>query len=845
MNLDEILERFNSKPEAEKAEIKKIVEKAREGLKWIPNPGPQTEAYFSKADVLLYGGAGGGGKTDLEIGLAINNHKRSLIMRRKYTDLSFITDRTIQILGNRKGFNGSAPPKFNLPGGGLIEYGAANNAGDELDWMGRPHDLLCLEKGTKILLPNGNYCQIEDLKIGDLVQTLEGPKPVERIFDKGVDEALLATAYCDKVPLFQQVQGLTHSLLTTEGWASHDNETGTPPFLNDGPLSTLSHAAYTGGLLFQSLFQEFWRLLFQRHSDRKRILKYFRSFYRLSRWGFFFFLSSILRGTGYGSFEHRLAIFERQLLKCVLREHQELDLYPTSPLLVNELDAHGVYDVPIKTSLEDYQDGYLFSSRQDDEHAHLGLKDGLFYLPQLNDAGQQNPTCFADDVLDKIQKHIVHKESYAHPYTKERRPIDIDFASLSLSFAPVGKRHLYDITVKDVNHYISYNGFVNKNCIDEATHFAGSQIRALMGWVRSTDPEQRVRVVLGSNPPLSDEGLWVFGMFAPWLDPEYPDPAEDGELRWCCVGDNDQDIWVDGPGEHVIDGKTVRALSRTFIRARLQDNPFQDTAEYRAQLDGLPMYMRDAIRDGNFLSVRKDHRFQLIPTAWIKAAMDRWTVQPPENIPMCVVAADMTGLTDEMQETKPDKFTIASRHDGYYNEIEVFNAADKNSGAEKAAAILKHRRDGAQIILDMGGGYGDATYEHLTNNGEKVLKYKGAESSGKRTKKSKIQYANKRADAYYSFYEDLDPDQPGGSRIALPPNKLLMADLCSIRFDPGNEDSKIIKLESKKDLRKRHGRSTDYSDPVVMAWSVGDKQDSHYHEWHKRGRAPRVITRKP
>ena len=33
--------------------------------KWMPSPGPQTEAYYSEADVLLYGGEAGGGKSDL------------------------------------------------------------------------------------------------------------------------------------------------------------------------------------------------------------------------------------------------------------------------------------------------------------------------------------------------------------------------------------------------------------------------------------------------------------------------------------------------------------------------------------------------------------------------------------------------------------------------------------------------------------------------------------------------------------------------------------------------------------------------------------------------------------
>ena len=38
---------------------------------WVPNIGPQTEAYFNEADELFYGGQAGGGKTDLICGAAI------------------------------------------------------------------------------------------------------------------------------------------------------------------------------------------------------------------------------------------------------------------------------------------------------------------------------------------------------------------------------------------------------------------------------------------------------------------------------------------------------------------------------------------------------------------------------------------------------------------------------------------------------------------------------------------------------------------------------------------------------------------------------------------------------
>ena len=57
---------------------------------WTPEPSnpPQVEAYHSKADLLLYGGAAGGGKTDLLIGLALTAHERSVIFRRAYVDLA-------------------------------------------------------------------------------------------------------------------------------------------------------------------------------------------------------------------------------------------------------------------------------------------------------------------------------------------------------------------------------------------------------------------------------------------------------------------------------------------------------------------------------------------------------------------------------------------------------------------------------------------------------------------------------------------------------------------------------------------------------------------------------------
>ena len=119
--------------------------------KWVPNPGPQTSAYYSRADVLLYGGQGGGGKSDLGLGLAFcGPHRRALILRRKYVNLGGLIDRAKELNGGIEGFNGSPPPKFSLPDR-LIMFGANQHPGDEQNFQGIPFDLKVFDEAAQFL----------------------------------------------------------------------------------------------------------------------------------------------------------------------------------------------------------------------------------------------------------------------------------------------------------------------------------------------------------------------------------------------------------------------------------------------------------------------------------------------------------------------------------------------------------------------------------------------------------------------------------------------------------------------------------------------------------------------
>ncbi|RYF53218.1 MAG: terminase, partial [Comamonadaceae bacterium] len=67
---------------------------------------------------------------------------------------------------------------------------------------------------------------------------------------------------------------------------------------------------------------------------------------------------------------------------------------------------------------------------------------------------------------------------------------------------------------------------------DEITHFTELQFRTLIGWMRTDNPNVRQRVVAAGNPPTTAEGEWVKRYWAAWLDPQHPNPAKPGELRW-------------------------------------------------------------------------------------------------------------------------------------------------------------------------------------------------------------------------------------------------------------------------------------------------------------------------
>lgn len=382
-----------------------------------------------------------------------------------------------------------------------------------------------------------------------------------------------------------------------------------------------------------------------------------------------------------------------------------------------------------------------------------------------------------------------------------------DYNKVEKEWALKGGQSLKLGGMKDAEDWRAYAGRARDYLgFDEAAEFLKDQVFSLIAWLRSTDEGQRCRVILASNPPRGGEGEWVIEEFKPWLDPLYPKPAAPGELRWAIRVNGDTE-WVDGPGVYQRGGEDYTAMSRTFIPARLDDNPYLSGTNYRATLQNLPEPLRSQLLKGDFLAGRKDHEWQVIPSAWVDLANQRWERAPEKTRKMLALSSDVAAGGDSTE--------IARLHEeAWFAPMVAVEPALCTEPLNIALEMIKLRRDGADLSLDMTGGWGSGVRSHLLNTHKMECHgFVYSEMSNAVAEESSLGFMNCRAELWWRFREALDPKN--GHDVKLPPDARLKAELTAPRYKV--KGTKIL-IESKDEIKKRIGGSTDKADAVVQAW---------------------------
>lgn len=366
----------------------------------------------------------------------------------------------------------------------------------------------------------------------------------------------------------------------------------------------------------------------------------------------------------------------------------------------------------------------------------------------------------------------------------------------------------------------SYQGQAHDlKAFDELPQFLESQYKFIIGWNRPLDPRryprQRCRVVGAGNPPTNPEGEWVLRHWRAWLDPTAGQLAKPGELRWYTTIKGEEIECADGrPVTH--DGTQYVPRSRTFIPARLEDNPDLMASGYAATLEAMPEPLRSMLRYGDMLAAREDHRWQLIPTKWVVEANKRWARrQQAASVPLEALGVDVA------MEGK-DKFVIATRHGRTIKNLVKRKGTEVPDGQAAVALVVAAGGGDPKVKVNIDAiGIGKSAFDLCQATGLKHVKAVVVSNSTnyRDEKVPALKFGNVRAAMMWRVRQLLDPEGgPDETRLALPPDPELTADLCAPRYEMRAGG---VYVERKEDIRERIGRSTDAGDAVALAcWEV-------------------------
>lgn len=364
---------------------------------------------------------------------------------------------------------------------------------------------------------------------------------------------------------------------------------------------------------------------------------------------------------------------------------------------------------------------------------------------------------------------------------------------------------------------------------DEVTEQREQQVRFTMGWNRTSNPKLHARVLMTFNPPTTVEGRWVIEFFGPWLDKQhalYPTP--EGQLRYAAMLPDGQggskDTWQDSDGQPLtgrpfvlVEGRItydfdpgaykpeqiITPKSRTFIPARLTDNPYYMASGYMSTLQSLPEPLRSQMLYGDFQAGISDDPWQVIPTAWVEAAQARWT-RPAKLEPMDSMGVDVA-------RGGKDKTTIARRHGWWFDQPLVYPGADTPDGPTVAGLTIAAKRDDAPIHIDV-IGVGASPYDFLNSNNQEVLGVNVSEKALGTDQSGRLRFLNQRSELWWRMREALDPSNNTG--ITLPPHPDLARELCAPKWKVSGF---VIQVESRDEIVKRIGNSPDLASAYILA----------------------------
>lgn len=198
---------------------------ADERVIWQPLPGSQTLAMSCPANIILYTGGRGAGKTDCQllrfrarVGQGYGRHWRGVIFDREYKNLDDLVSKSQrwfpEFYDGARFINSKSDYKWVWKTGEELLFRTIKKESDYWNFHGQE---FCNVVGENVITERGNVA-IEDLTLNDKVLTPKGYRKITKIFPK-VTRSCVLTSFLDKdfCLISQQRTSKEHRLLTNDG----------------------------------------------------------------------------------------------------------------------------------------------------------------------------------------------------------------------------------------------------------------------------------------------------------------------------------------------------------------------------------------------------------------------------------------------------------------------------------------------------------------------------------------------------------------------------------------------------------------------------------------------------
>lgn len=546
---------------------------------------------------IMYGGARGGGKTDGMLGKFANKagrygeHCIGVFFRRTREDLKEAVERSKQIYAPL-GAKLVSERQWRFPNGARLKFEYLDRDKDADNYQGHSY---CVALGTRIRMADGSLREIERVRPGDMVATLEGAKRVLRTTPPYRAECVEYEVHGEGRLIGKQVHPATHPVLSIASGRQKPSD-GTrhsgvqlppahAPWLSVRPHPDVdqgrgvesawlgdvaSDCEGSGGkrpdgqqplvLSVPVALAEPWipkcttcsgASIQCRTDDRCGSL--LREKYQSGR-------TAVIQGW------QRLCGHGQPLSDRIASIAGDLTAIPWRCALAGSLQV------------EDWPVGCLLGRRSDGVRLPGRSATGPGDAPSQGDAARRGRDGSASGETGCIHERTPPLSSeYIHPYSGARRRQEVPTVLGHAKVRFVGESLVSDLTVEDANHYITECGLINKNTdvfMEELTH-----------WPDPT-PVNKLKATLRSAHGVPCQFHATCNPGGPghlWVKERYIDPAPGG---WKILREE---------FENPFDG-TTQTLERVFIPSRLTDN--------RLLLDSDPMYVAKLQQSGSKELVR-------------------------------------------------------------------------------------------------------------------------------------------------------------------------------------------------------------------------------------------------